>query len=594
MEDLANISDLPQEIRDYVAKAAAGEVVEAATLDAVLPGTEWMSVRKDLQEGRVAQYRDRQGDSRYLVADLDENGRVMAIAAAIPRNPGKSSQFLAQIEDFKELATGTKHSRKEFLALAHRVYRAQGEINNGLNKLAALVGTSGSFKVRGAKGQRGKGGDKRAVELQAALNWWKDNVNARGEEHAITGDRGIRSFVRRGARLSFIEGDHFARHVWRSKKVQVPNVGPLSMPMNLQTFSAQHIEVMEGFEGTDYEAFYWVPPKKFVQTLKNPKDPNARKILDKMLDPKIKNALIKTGKWLLDPALLIHIKHRGTGTEPYGESKIEPTLSAVRYLRALDALEVTTITNLINRLVVVKVGSDNPASVYHRQEVSSARLSLLQRLMQNVGPSAMVLWAGPDIQIEQIGAHDQVLDLTDRYRVGERRLLMALGIPAVLMLGEGTDGKAAGFAAALGVVAELQEIQDQYEQALVALAERIAAENGYEQVDVVWEWHDNLLENHEAAAELIIKLFTLGLVSTETALDKLDIDYGSEEIRQQNDVKKGYKDDAFGAPKGAVRGGFGANPSGLGGEDGGRPTKEERPERDPREGKETVSPVENK
>lgn len=588
-QNLDDIKDLPQEVIDFVKSRGESGETGNATLDAILPGNDWASVRGQLADGGIAHYRGKDGDDRYLVADFDDEGKVMAMGAAIPRNPGQSAAFVAQIEDFKVLQTSTKQGRKDFLALAHRVYRMQGEINNGLNKLAALVGTSGSFKVRSVKGQRGKSGDKKAEVFQKALNWWKDNVNARGEENAITGDRGMKSFIRRGARLSFIEGDHFARHVWPKKVTEIPNVGKFYLPMNLHTYSAQHIEIMEGLENTDFEAFYWVPPGKFVQTLRNPRDPQAAKVLNKMIDPKIRAAIIKHGKWLLDPSLLIHIKHRGTGTEPYGESKIEPTLAAVRYMRALDALEIVTITNLINRLVIVKVGSDDHESDYHRQEVSAARLGLLQNLMMNLGPAAMVLWAGPDIEITQIGAHDSILDLGDRYKIAERRLLMALGLPAILMVGEGNDGKAAGIAAALGVIAELQEVQDQYAQAMVALAERIAIENGYEEVEVVWEWHDNLLENKEKAADLVLKLFEVGLISTETALDKLDIDYAAEEIRQAEDVKKKYKDDPFGPPKGA-NAGAAANPTGKGGDKGGRPSGGT----DPRDGKETKSPTENK
>lgn len=589
MKDLYEITDLPQEIRNFAeARKIGGEAVPA-TLENILPGVEWAAVRTALKETGLSVFRDRDGNERILVADFDADGNVMAIASAIPRNPGKSVDFVKQIEDFRELVTSTKAGRKEFIALAHRVYRMEGPINNAISKLAALVAPAGSFKVRGVRGKQGQSGSKRAQTLQDALNWWKDNVNARGNEFAITGDRGIRSFIRRGTRLALIEGDHFARHVWPEKPVNIPNVGKFYLPMNLQTFSAQHIEVLEGFEGTDFEVYYWVPPRKFIQTLRNPRDPEAAKLLDKLLSPNVREALLKNGKVLLDPALLVHVKNKGTGVEAYGESVIEPTLPAVRYQRALDALEITTITNLINRLVIVKVGSDNEKSVYHRQEVTGARLSLLQRLMQNVGPSAMVLWGGPDISIEQVGAHDSILNLGDRYKIAERRLLMSLGLPAVLMIGEGTDGKAAGWAATLGVVAQLQEIQDQYAQVLKSIAERVAMENGYEDVDVMWEWHDNLLDNSEAAAELVLKLFQLGLLSTQTALEKLDIDYGAEEIRQAEDVRKGYKREAFGPPLASFN-----NPTGRGGEDGGRPTKEERPESDPREGQETKSPEENK
>ena len=578
------LTDFPEEVRNYLKERAAGNHIPA-TLDTMLPGAEYASVRQQLETTGIGMVRSKDGKEHFLAVNRDATGKITEMAAAIPRNPGKSYDFLQQVTDFQDALTSTQQSRKDAVALFNKVYRAEGIINNAINKMAALVAPNGRFKVKSVRGQRGKGGDKVSIELETSLNWWKEHVNTRGLEAVITGARGVRSFVRRGARLALIEGDHIARHIWPTKKVDIPNLKPFTLPMNLQTFSAQNIEIPDGLEGTDFEVLYWVPPSTFIQTLRNPKDPELKKRLDKLIPAKVKSALLKDGKYLLDDTLMMHIKNRGTGTDTFGESVIESSLSDVRYKRALDALELTTITNLINRLVIIKVGSDNDKSVYHKAEVSTSRLGLLQRTMQNVGPSAMVLWAGPDIDVVEVSAHNAIMSLDDRYRIAERRILMAIGVPVVLLIGEGNDGKATGFAAALGVAAQLKELQDQYAGALVDLAERIADQNGYEEVEVVWEWTDNLLENKEAAAELILKMFQLGLVGTQTAMEELGFDHGAEAIRQAEDVSAGYKDQPFGPPPGAQT----TNATGTGGASGGRPTKEQNPKQDPRTGKEAPS-----
>lgn len=578
----------PEPVQQYLTDRAAGTVKDTS-LDAILPGNEWAGVRGDLQRTGVASYRDQAGKEAMLVADFASDGKVMNIAAAVPRNPGKAYDFMQQIADFQDLLTSTSQGHNDAVDLFHKIYRNDGTTNNAINKLAALISPEGSFKVRSVRGQRGKAGDKVAEELQTALNWWKDNVNVRGEEAVITGDRGLTSFILRGVRLALIEGDHIARHVWPSKKINIPNLKPFSLPMNLQTFSARHIEIPSGLEGTNFEILYWAPPATFVQQLRNPQDENVAKILDKMLGSEVKSALIADGVYLLDPSLMIHIKNRGTGVETFGESIIEPTLSDIRYKRALDALEITTITNLINRMVIVKVGSDDHESVYHKQEVSAARLGLLQRLMRNVGPSSMVLWGGPDIEVVEVSAHNAILDLDERWRIAERRQLMSLGLPAVLMIGEGSDGKATGFSAALGVAAQLREIAYQYEQAMKGIAERISLENGYDEVDVIWEFNENLLVDQQAAADMILKMFDRGLASTQTAMEELGFDYDGERLRQETDVANGYKDEAFGPPKSvtslkAVAGDEGGENNG-----GGAPPSTERTETDPRDKKERVT-----
>jgi hypothetical protein len=398
-----------------------------------------------------------------------------------------------------------------------------------------------------------------------------------------------------GARLQFIEGDHIARHPFVSTNVPGLNKR-YDLPMNLQTFSAQHISIPDGLAGSNYEIMYWEPPSEFVQLLQNPRDPNLKKALDKMVPAKVKSELIKNRMFFLDPALLIHIKHRATQIDTFGTSLIEPTLSAIRYKRALDALELTVLTNIMARAVIIKVGSDNEKSVYHKAEVTSARLSLLQRMMRSVGPSATILWGGPDINVVEVSAHEALMDIVPRFKAAERQHLMALGLPAVLMVGEGTDGKAAGFAAALGVAAQLAEVQAQYAQAMRSLAEKIGKENGFEDVDVVWEWHSNLLEDKQAAAEYILKLFDRGLLSPETALEEAGFDYSAEEIRQTDAVAKGYKEEIFGAPLAtpvnSPGGSGGGEQQGGGGE--GRPTRNESGDPDPREKKETKKKTPNK
>jgi hypothetical protein len=586
----------PTEVREYLEERAAGKTMDTS-LDAILVGTQWDGVRRDLTQTGVAMYRNDKGEEAFLVADFDTGGKVMNIAAAIPRTPGSAYDFMSQVQDFQTLQTATQQGRWDACDLFHKIYRNDGTSNNAINKLAALISPEGAFKVRSVKGQRGKSGDKAAEELESALNWWKDNVNVRGDFSVITGDRGLASFILRGARLALIEGDHISRHVWAKKAVLIPNLKPFTLPMNLQTFSVRNIYVPTGLEGTNFELMYWYPPKRLISELTSPSDPNMKPYFDAMIPADVRSALIADGRYFLDPALMIHIKHRGTGVETFGESILEPTLADIRYKRALDALEITTITNLINRLVIVKVGSDNPDSVYHKQEVSSARLGLLQRLFKNVGPSSTILWGGPDIEVVEIGAHNAILALDDRWKVAERRQLMSLGLPAVLMVGEGSDGKATGFAAALGVAAQLKEMQYQYVQALKTLAEAIALENGYEQVDVVWEFADNVLEDKQAAADMILKMFDRGLASTQTAIEELGFDYGAEQGRQEQDVALGYKPEAFGPPlvavvpvAGAAAGDALGGTSGGGG-GAGRPPTNTTTTPDPRTNKEVAPPT---
>jgi hypothetical protein len=584
-QTLDTIAELPAPVREYAARRAEDPTIPA-TLDAILPGNSWESTRRQLQETGVAMIPSENGSGdNFLMASFRPDGSVMDIAAAVPRNPGKSYDYLKEIEDFKATNTTDRGSRGEAIALFHKIMRNEGIAANAINKMAALVACDGSFKVLAVRGKKGKSATDVGREFVEALNWWKDNVNGDAENGVITGDRGVTSFFSQGTRLALVEGDHIARHLWPKSAVALPNGTNYVLPMNLQSYSTQHIEIPQGLEGTNLEIMYWKPPTSFVNLLRTATEPTLKKALDRAVPSKVRAALLKDGKYLLDPELLIHIRHRGLGIENYGMSLLEPALPDFRYKRALDALEIVTITNLINRVVVLSVGSDDPNSAYHRQEVTSARLTLLQRIMRQAGPSATILWGGPDLKVQQVSAHDSILSLDDRYRIAERRILMALGVPAVLMIGEGGDGKAVGYAAALAMAAQLKELQNQYKAAMVSIAKRVAKENNIKDVVVTFEFHENLLDNKEAAAEMILKLFQMGLLGTQTSLEELGFDHDAELERQRKEVDEGFKEKVFGPPLAAKT----TNPTGMGGGDGGRPTREENPNRDPRSDREQVA-----
>ena len=579
-------TQLTPEIKDYLSATkgvSPDNPIAFKTIDAIFK--DQPHILAGLKEDGVATIVGATG-TVVLGAGFDVEGNLISTAAAIPRLPGKSEDFLSEVADF----SSSTADRTTLLELYENVYHREGVVNNAINKSAALVATNGKFKVRYVKGQRGISGDAKAEELRLLLQFWVENVNARAEDGPVSGARGLKAFMSQGVRLALKQGDHFGRQIWSDAEVPVLKGKRFQLPLGLQTFDARTIEIPEGLEGTDIELFYWVPPREFVQTLTDPEDPNIKEQLDRLIPSDVKSALIADGKYLLDPALMVHIKHRGTATTNYGESMIEPAMNEIAYKRALQALDMVTIENLINRLVIIMVGSDKPESIYHKQEVSSSRMKMLSNMLSRIGPSATIIWPGPDIKIEEVGAFDSILDTDTRYQQVEERIKGALGVPSALLTGDTGAGKAAGWASILGLAAELAEVQDQYKQAFKTIAERIALENGYEDVDVVWEFNQALLTNQENHVEMILDSFKVGAISFQTMLEELGFDFDAELIRMQDDIDNDRRDDLFGPPRALD------TQNNLGGESpegtSGRPKTPNK--KDPRKDKETKTPTENK
>ena len=576
---------LPDEVQAFL-QASSGiseeNPLDSKIIDKIFVGNP--GIARDLRESGIAHVRGHNGQAVVLGAGFNTQGQLVTTAAAVPRNPGRSETYLGEVADFSASTT----DRVTLLDLYDRIYEREGLINNAVNKASALVATQGEFKVRYVKGQRGISGDTKAEELKLLLKFWQEKVNARSEEGAITGDRGVTNIISQGTRLALKQGDHFARTNWTNVKVSTLKGKSFSLPMNVQTFDGRTIEIPEGLEGTGIDLFYWVPSSDFINTLRNPRDPNITQYLDKVIPSDVKSALLKDGKFLLDPALMIHIKHRGTPTSNYGESIITAAMNEVAYKRALQALDIVTIENLINRLVIILIGSDDNESVYHKSEVSSARMTMMSNMLRRVGPAATIIWPGPDVDVKEVGAHNAILSMDERYAQAENRIRNALGVPSALLSGDTDAGKAAGWAAVIGIAAELEEIRDQYKQVLTVIAERIALENGYEDVDVVWEFNQELLNNKAEHVEMVNKAFQGGALSFPTYIEEIGFDFDTELVRMQEDVDNDRRDELFGAPRAFV------TQNNLGGESpegqDGRPPGG----RDPRTDTETTSPEENK
>lgn len=579
---------LPTEVRGLVeqvqSKLDAGQKI---TIDEAFHGTEYASIRDQLHRGEIASLRDRKGGEHLVAVESNEDGEIFAVAAAIPRKPGRSDDYLSQIANFKQ----AKRSRAKLIDLYWEVYKKVGLVNNSVNKSAALLGTKGSYKIRSIKGVRRKSAARCAKELKGILQHFYESLNGGGDDDVINGAAGIPLFIAQGARQSLVEGDLVARTVWDEQHF-VPTLGKtFALPMLMQTFSAKHIEIPEYLAGTGRKIIFWKPSKDLLDEVKKWKrKPDETSDIASLLDRKVLQELADKGKYRFDSGLLAHVQHRGIGPSVYGESFIESALKAIEYQTALDSLEMVTVENLMNRLLIISVGDSNPQSVYHAAAVSNKRLQLLQRMLREAGPSALLLWAGPDINTHEVGAHNKLLDTPARAELADGRVQDALGVPSALLTGAAKDGKAAGWAATIGLSAQLGELASQFAAVFTAIGRRIAKENGYE-ADVVFSFAQSLLANREANANIATKSYQLGTTSIRTYHEEMGIDYDAEVQRMKEEVEAGYRDEMFGPPRSMLT----TNPTGAGGEDGGRPRQEENPgERDPRSDQETLDGEERK
>lgn len=503
-------------------------------LENVFPGEANADIRRSLRETGVANLGAGRGK---IGAFLNNEGYVVGVAAKVPRTPTTTSfTQVSDILDFDEDNT----DREDKIPVYYRIYKKEGLINNAINKTAAFVSAEGDFYVRRARSGNRKI-PKVEEELGVALNYWMRNVNSAGLDGPVTGARGLSAIIDQGTRQALIEGSWVAYQHYSS--VDVPQAGKtFELPMFLQSLSTQYVTIPDALVGTGLEQFYWEPPNEIIQGLVDSDDPDVTEALQNAFDPDVISQLSNDQRVKLEKDRVVHVKHRGTDIEPFGESFIEPVLSSLAYRRALQTLDLVIIESLINRVLIIKVGSDKPDSAYHNIEFAQQRVNVLANMFDTTDPSMTVLWAGPDIDVIDVGVHNSLADLDGRFQRADARMIYDMGVPENLLTGGGGQGQQ--WAAYEGYRETLRSMQNAYAQAMVSIGEQIALRNGYEGVELEFKFARSVLADQSANADLAMRKRKDGLASIRSTIAATGGDYLSE--RRNRLLEKGLDPDAEG------------------------------------------------
>jgi hypothetical protein len=512
---------------------------------------------------------------------------VLAVAA-VSRDPGLTQDYIDTIQDFAPTAGKSKQQQVKQMWM---IYKNEGIINNAVNKIAAILSAGGHATVRNAK----VGKQRKAKEtLQAILDEWVLNVNNSPVDGVVTGSRGLKSLTQQAVRQALVEGDWFGRTVWSSH--QVGTYGSFDMPMTIQSVTAAQIEPVKEFTGTGAELFYWVPPANIIAQVQKTTNKDIQDQVKRFIQDKdILSQLKKNKKAFLDPALLMHLKHRGIDAEPFGESFIQPALTGLAFKRSVEALDFVSMESLINRLTIVQVGAGGKNSKYSDPNTSAVRANLMQQFFNDPGPNMTIIWQGDDVKIQDVGAHAQLVATDSRHNIATGKVKDALGVPDALLSGSTGDGKAAGWAATIGAAAELEELQNGFATGYSTVCERIATENGFEDVDLIFQFDNSLMADKSEEWDQARQDYLAGAISIRTYLEIRGRDPQAEynQMCDEKGLTSGTAlwKDAFAPPQG-LPGQGGNAPPGKGG--GNTSPQGKPPGTNDGKPKENKTPVENK
>lgn len=494
-------------------------------LQELFPGDEWDVVRKSILE--KGSYVHENGRRLHIATrKVGEDAHEVVAVAAVSRDPGRTQDYLDTIADFR---TTTGANRPRMIQQYWKIYETEGVANNAVNKYAALLSVGGRYKVRKAR----KGKQQKAVEnAQIVLDFFSRRVNAPNLNGVATAARGLKALTEQGLRVVLVEGDYIGRMVWDEH--EVPGLsGRWSMPLTIQTLTMEQMEADSRLNGLG-EFWYWKPPAELLRLIRDPSPlpKELQQVIKRAFSGVIGKQLQTQDKALLDPALLIHAKHRGSDRSPYGESFLEPAKLGIRYLRAVTGTDQVSMESVVNRLMIVMVGSDDPNSPYSKSDVAQARTALMQSFFEEAGPSMTIVWQGNDVKVENVGAMESLLDLREQHKIGERKVTIALGIPSALLDGSAGDGRAAGWAAWLAASGQAEHLGSRFANIWTEVGERILEQNGFTDIEVVYEYdRTNLADQNEERTQTRNDYLT-GALSIRTYLLAINRDPDAEFLQR--------------------------------------------------------------
>lgn len=489
--------------------------------------------------------------------DPDKDREIVAIAA-VARDPGLTQDYIDTIQDYLDKTGG---DRAKTIRQYWNIYKQEGIVNNAVNKYAAILSAGGSFQVRNVR----KGKQQKAVETaEQILDYVNRNVNAPLPDGIATASRGLKALTEQGIRMALVEGDFMGREVWDNH--QIGTLGSFSLPLTIQTLSMEFMEPLKELGGLG-EFWYWKPSSDMAKLIKGevttlPKP--AKLIVKKLFDNDLIKQIKKDGKALLDPALLLHVKHRGSDRDLYGESFIEPAKMGIRYLTSVTQTDMVSMESIINRLLIVMVGSSDPKSPYSQSDVAVARASLMQSFFDDPGPTMTIVWQGDDVKIENVSAMDSMLDLAERHAIGERKVVVALGIPASLLDGSSAMGASAGWASLIAASGMAEHLGSAFARLWTELGIRILEENGFVDIDIEYQYDRTNLVDKEQERNQNRNDYAAGLSSIRSAIATTgrdpDVEFQQRCFEKGLDPTSATWEQVFMPPQGLAGQGTGVTP----------------------------------
>lgn len=461
----------------------------------------------------------------------DENGQL-AVGLKIPTSIKTPTSYLEGLRKYKDVYNNIYRQ----IEVCNQLYKFNGLIGNAVDVLVDFAVTEVHPNPTGNE------------KLDTLLDYWFENVNASNTNTLP----GIYSVSQEIGLEWFTSGNAFPYNKWANTEVDGE---PVKLP-DIYLLNPQAIEIPTLPIAFGQEVLYLKMTDQLMTTLTSDGRSNKDSAFIKQAIPRtVINELKSTRNTFgmgipLNPKYVTHLKRKAKNYQPWGVPYLTRCFSAVSILERLRELDEAVTSGLLNLVTVFKIGTKEfPAS--------QARLQKFSNLLRNPKATTTLVWAH-DIEVQQVGPDGKVLAFKDKYTDAKQDVIMALGVPAILM---SLPQQGDAWVSVLSLVEKLTNWRKTISIWLESTCNQIAKYNGYEE-KVTVKWATMNLSNEVQAKNLILAFYDRGLISIDTALSegKYDIDHELNAKKSESKIKDKFQPpnlpfSGTGAPGAAAPGG---------------------------------------
>jgi hypothetical protein len=448
---------------------------------------------------------------------IAEDGMVKTVGVVVPKGLRSNLSYL---KNAREYAIAPDNDIHDQIRMSNVMYYREGMVGTAIDIFCDYAATKMDVDGVGQK-------------ERDILTWWIDNVNR--DNHNMT--TGLQGLVNELMLEYWLAGNVFSFRVDQdipSQEIGSKNIRNklLRLPMEVYLIDPMFIEIPEYPTIIGNKQIYMKLDNDLLSILRSGED-ESQAILDG-LPPNIRNAIQRgVDKIELPMDFITHIKRKGRGYQTWGVPFLTKCFGEFARKKKLQALDEATIDGLINQITVFKIGDLKDET---RQTWDPRRLRAFASLLAQPNHTNYLVWS-PDVEVEVVGPSESILSFDSKYEQVDKQILKAIGIPTVLLAGEGAAADRAegnAYVALSSLMEKIEAARNQVKQYLETVMFEILKANKARGVDVNIKkrprvrWAKPNLINEKEFREFVLSRYDRGLLPHSTTINEAK--YSFDEI----------------------------------------------------------------